>query len=267
VPETLEAFGHQTAEQRDRGESRDRHAEQQRDRQLAGDPRCRERGTDDDPDNAEDQRSDAWSRHLRLREVTDRTDDVESGDPHARHPDGRQRDHEAGRGADREAEALDHERVTRSLRVRSEDGTRDDGDEPSDADADDSAESCGDRRVDRPLDRERPRQTAPGESDGAHHPELGLAFLGEHHEQVDEQEDSGDDTEQTDRAEELRETAAQALGFVEDERLRGFDLHPGHGVQGGLQPRHDRVRHGSGIEHAPLERHEHACFRWGSSGE
>ena len=243
------------AQERCRGERHHRDAEDERERVLLEvAERCRG-GAGDDADGSEDHGARSRPCDLRLRQIADRPDDVEPGDTQARDPDGHQRDDQTRARSDREAHGLDHERVARSI-GGPEDGTRDERHEPSDAEAGDRAERSGGDRVDRALDREGPGEPAAGEPDRSQHAELGLALLGEHDEQVDQQQDPGEDAEDPDQAEDLGQPGALTFRIVEHQGLGRFDLDARQPLDRVAEIRHDRVGQRTRVEHPSVERHQ-----------
>ena len=82
----------------------------------------------------------------------------------------------------------------------------------------------GGDRVQGALDAERAHQVVALEPDRPQHAELGLALLGEHHEEVDEQQDAGDHAEGADAAEQLADALALRLGRLEQVVLDRLDL-------------------------------------------
>ena len=242
-------------QQRCRGERHHRDPEDERERVLLEVAERRGGGAGDDADRSEDHRARSRPGDLRLRKIADRPDDVEPGDAQAGDPDGHQRDDQTRARADREAHGLDHQRIARSL-GGPEDGTRDERDEPSDAEPGDRAERRGDDRVDRSFDREGPGEPAAGEPDRTQHAELGLALLGEHDEQVDQQQDPREDAEDPDHAEDLGQPGTLAVRVVEHQCLGRFDLDTRHPRDRGTKIRHDRIRQRTRVEHSSVEGHQ-----------
>ena len=70
-------------------------------------------------------------------------------------------------------------------------------------------------RVDAALHAEGAHELVALQADRAQHAELALPLVGEHHEDVDEQQDAGDHAERADAAEELRELRGDVVGLVE----------------------------------------------------
>ena len=70
-------------------------------------------------------------------------------------------------------------------------------------------------RVAPTFGRERADERAPAQADGAQHAELRLPFVGEHEEDVDEQQDSGEHRERAERRVEPRQRLPAAFGAIE----------------------------------------------------
>ena len=114
-------------------------------------------------------------------------------------------------------DAVEGEReVQRShLASRSEDLVRPPRDEPSEGDPEHRAERAGDHRVEPTLGGETADEQRPPHAHRAEHAELRATLVGEHHEDVDEQEDPGGDREHPDGEVELRQRFAGGVREVE----------------------------------------------------
>ena len=160
------------------------------------------------PPIAQDHASAAGSGGLRLGQVADGPDHVERRDPGAGAPHRHRADHEPDGAPVTRLARLDGQPEDEVWIVGGEDDLVTGDDRPSDSDADDGA---GDRR-------RAPRRSTPSMANarmrwfrlspiGPHHAELGLALLGEHHEEVDQQQDPGDDAEPADGREQLTDSS------------------------------------------------------------
>ena len=98
------------------------------------------------------------------------------------------------------------------------------GHHPAEPDRRHSADSAGDDRVDRSLQGEHPSEVASTQTDGSKDPELALTLLGEHHEQVHEQQDRCHHTEAADDPEDLGQVGALGLGVTEELGLDERDV-------------------------------------------
>ena len=81
--------------------------------------------------------------------------------------------------------------------------------------------------VERALDGERSHEMRSTEADRPQRAELGLSLLGEHHEQVDHEQDPGGDAEPADGGEQLGHLGRFVGGVVEEVRLDGDHLGAG----------------------------------------
>ena len=108
--------------------------------------------------------------------------------------------------------------------LRRERGRRPGDEDSAEADADHHPERGRDDGVHPPLGRERAHEVGAAHADGAGHPHLRLALGREHHEQVHEQEQPGEDAEAAHGGEHGREALARRVGGVEQRPLRRVDL-------------------------------------------
>ena len=93
------------------------------------------------------------------------------------------------------------------------------GDEPPEGDPERGAERAGDHGVEPALGGETAHEQRPAHAHGAEHAELRTPLVGEHHEDVDEQEDPGRDREHPDGEVELRQRFAGGVREVEEVTL------------------------------------------------
>ena len=104
----------------------------------------------------------------------------------------------------REAARLQREEEVEAVVLGGEDASGDGDENRAEPDADQHAERRRDERVEPALGGEGADELRAAHPDRARHPELGLALGGEHHEQVDEQQEPGEDAEAPHRREHRR---------------------------------------------------------------
>ena len=172
------------------------------------------------------ERTKVGSMRRRLADVSDGPDDVETAQPNARHQHGCDRDHEPDHEAALHARPGKRE-MQRESRVRGpvlpELGGKGHDDSPE-PETDERPRDCRCQRVAPTFGGESADQRRPPKPDGAQHAELGLPFVGEHEEDVDEQEDAREHAERAERRVDLRELAAVAIGPIEQGHLLLVDV-------------------------------------------
>lgn len=139
-------------------------------------------------------------------------------------------------------------------------------DEPGERGAERGADDRGHSGSDRPLDHECGDDATPAQAERSQHAELASALLGEHHDQVHEQEDAGGDAETADAEKDGSEAIAGARRSLDDVAFGGADL----GAQSqvlrivageGAKLSNDLLGIAVGVEDAPVERDEQRSGR------
>ncbi len=194
---------------------------------LSGGEAAKGRGTASDGEEPpEDLRTTARPVPNRFGDVADRPDDVHAADLEARQDDRHDRDREPDRHPPADALPLEREaeRQPELLVAAVEDARREAHDDAAEAEAD---ERPGDRRSDRvapALCGERADERRAAQPNGAQHPQLRAAFVGQHHEDVDEQEDPRENGEPAQHREELHELGARLVCVLQQVGLDRDDV-------------------------------------------
>ena len=136
-----------------------------------------------------------------LREVADRTDDVEPAHPQARTDDGRERDDEADGKGLRQALRPQREEQVEAVVLGREDPGGERHEHGPEADSRRNPERGCHSSVDPAFGCECADELGASHADGAGHPELCLALCCEHDEEVHEQQQAGEHPEAAHRGE------------------------------------------------------------------
>ena len=160
----------------------------------------------------------------RFREVADRADDVQPAHAQAGADNRCERHGKTDGEGLSETRGHDCEGHVEVVVLGREDPRRDGDEKRAEADPGRHAECrCGEC-IEPPFGRKGADQLRPAHADCAGHAELCLPLGREHHEQVDEQEESGDHAEAAHCREHGRERRPDLVGQIERAPLHGVDL-------------------------------------------
>ena len=207
-------------------------------------------GAGGDREAARDEPASPGRRSSGLGDVANRANDVQPAHADAHDDDrgggDRERDREAGGNARRH----DRERQVETVVRRREDSLAERDDRATEADAGEHTQRRRHDGIEPPLGRERAHEVGASQADGTRHSHFGFALGGQHHEQVHEQQETGEHAEAPHCGEHLCERLARRLRLIERELLGRDDLRR-EGWSG--RDCTDRARHAVGQLRAALD--------------
>ncbi len=209
--------------ERQRREQHDPGPQQGERRVLAAQARHGQQTAEGDAQHAQDQPAETAAVLSGVGQVADGADDVQPTDAHAGQPHRDDAEQGAVDGAADQGGRLDGQMEDQPA-VRAEDDLGGPDQDPPHPHAQQSTDRRGDDRVDRALETERAQQMRAAQTDRAHHAQLGLAFLAQHDEEVDHQQDTGHDAERPDEGEQRTDPGPLLRRVVEQIGLDRVEL-------------------------------------------